>query len=252
MVSGIVFKSKWSVLLLLVLFAACKKPEDRRCWKASGENATLRVPIDDFSYLNLKKKLHYSLIQDDSTYLVINGGKNLLKFVNWGMNSDGFMVISNTNKCNFLRDGEKPLHVEIHFKTLSKLNYEGSESLNTPDTLKLTEFDLTVLDACGTVNMTVLADQISADVAHGWGDYNLQGITKKARFSIRSNGYANVEKLRVLEELTIQADSPGDLYINADQVALLGYISGSGNVYYTGTPQSIDLDYFSSGKLIKR
>lgn len=250
MASGIVFKWYWAVALLLLV--ACKKPEDRRCWKASGETVTVRVPIDDFAYLNLKKKLHYVLVEDDSTYLIITGGKNLIKHISWGMNSDGFMVIENTNKCNFLRDEKKPLTVEIHFKTLGKLKYEGSESLNTPDTLHLPELDFTILDACGSLNMLLDVGEIKGDVAYGWGDYKLSGIAKKATFGVRSNGYANVENLKITESLVVNLDSPGDLYVNADQIPVSGYISGKGNVYYSGNPTSMDVQYLSKGRMIKR
>ena len=230
---------------------SCKKAEDRSCFKRIGEQTEIRVDLPDFYKLYLKSKLKYTLIQDDSNYMLVKGGKNLVNFVKWRKSEVDYLEINNSNKCAFLRKQSDVIEAEIHFKNIIDLRYEGSEELNTPDTLNFDYLRFVVLDASGTLNMTLKADSLTGDVSHGWGNYNFKGLVKKAYLGLRSNGYADVSDLKVTEVLEIKNESVGDIHINADQVPLQGMISGSGNIYYTGIPSSINIECFSSGKLIK-
>ncbi|MGV3630392.1 MAG: GIN domain-containing protein [Bacteroidota bacterium] len=238
------------ISLLFLAATACKKAGDRSCFKSSGEKTSVVLPLPEFDRLHLNKRLKYVLVQDDSCYLRITGGKNLLGFIRWEETETGKITITNHNKCNFLRDLSAICTVEIHFKTLSDLAYEGSEALTNQDTLQLNAFNLLIINCAGSVDLTLNANYISADIAESYGDYTFRGTVQDASLSARSNGYCNTEGLTTSNKLYVVNKSSGDMHINASNCYLEGYIGGNGNIYYKGSPISSEMEYFSSGKLI--
>ena len=237
------------ILPFLLLFS-CKKAEDRSCYKASGEKNTVDVPLPDFDKLVLHKKLRYVLVQDDTNFLRISGGKNLLNFIRWEETEDGKISVFNENKCDFLRDLKSICTVEIHFKTLNDIRYEGSDRLTNADTLHLNLFNLLIVDCSGSVELTVKANYLTADIAESYGDYTCHGSAENTVFSARNNGYCDVRDFKTNNKLHVTNKSTGDMYINASGCLLEGFIGGSGNIYYTGEALSVQMEYFSSGKLI--
>lgn len=240
----------YSLLLIGISLFSCKKAENRTCFKSTGKTTEKRVDLPTYKKLWLNKKLDYTLVQDDSNYLIIKGGENLVNFVKWEMYEDLSLKISNLNKCNFLRDLSHLILVEIHFTSLVDIQYEGSGYLNNKDTLQFNNFNFLIVDANGTMDLNLKSNYLSADITEGSGDFKLSGETNDAFFSSRNNGYYHAENFKVKNSLKISNKSAGSGYINANQCQLSGFISGEGNVYYSGTPNSINVEVLGKGKLI--
>lgn len=240
----------WHLLFILLLFA-CKKAENRRCIKFTGVDGSKRVELPAFHKLVLKKGIKYVLVQDDTNYLNITGGENLLNFIEFQEIEEGVIQIENKNKCNFLRKYSSHLSVEIHFIEMKEIRFEGTEDLTSKDTLHFQDFKFEVIDACGTFNINLKANKVIADIPFGFGNYILSGIVQNAELGIKSNGFCNTENLEVLNELNVTNDSQGDMYINANQKVVKGSIRWKGNIYYKGEILADELSYYDSGKLIK-
>lgn len=234
---------------IISLFFSCKKAENRSCYKSSGEHASLIIALPDFNQLTLLKKLDYTLIQDSLNYLKVIGGKNLLNFIEFEEIEKGHIQISNKNKCNFLRDLSSSIMVEIHYKKIDNLRYEGSGKLTNRDTLNFTNFNFLIVDCSGSVYLNLKANTLKAEIAEGFGDFTLCGTADYANLIVRSNGYGHAENLQATTIAVINK-SPGDLYINADNSTLTGYVAGSGNIYYKGIPSMKNVEEISSGRLI--
>ncbi len=233
---------------MLLLFS-CKKPENRRCWKQAGDEDTLTINVNTFSKINVQEHIVCTLVQDSTEKVVISGGKNLLNFI--GVNvENGLLTVNNENKCSFLRSYEQRVKVEIHFKNLSNLEFEGTEPLTCRDTLQLDWFTLLIRDGAGPVNLLLNAQLITATLAHGYGDFTMKGHTNQAIFNVRSNGYCNTYGLNIAESITVISRTQADLRINAHQCILRAQTEGSGNIYYKGVPNSIEFNRYGSGNLM--
>lgn len=237
--------------IFIGLSVSCKKQEDRRCFKTLGEESQISFSLPDPGRLNLKSGLRFLLVQDDSNYAIVRGGKNIIGQVKWQKAENGYLEIFTEDKCRFLRDQNELPSVEIHLKDVWDLRYEGSDVLETQDTLHLDFLDFVILDACGTMNLTLNIDTLSGTVAYGWGDYKLRGQANRVSLGIRSNGYCDLRDFRVKQLYEVKQQSVGDMHIFVDQVPLSGYITGSGNIYYSGIPSSINITSYSEGQIIK-
>lgn len=238
-----------SIGLFVVSLIACQKAEDRSCWKSAGEESSLEIAVESFDKLKLHEQLQYVLIQDTVEKIVVFGGENLLNFVKTDV-TDKLLDISNENKCKFLRSYKKKLKVEIHFKELINIHFEGTDSLTNVGTLELGWFTFLIRDGAGSVKLNFNAEDIHATITHGWGDFEFSGITKKASLYIQSNGYCDTYGLEVLDSLTVVSKSQGTTKINVNGAKLKAQIDGDGDILYKGTPLSIKLNKYGNGELV--
>lgn len=248
---GIIYIS----LLAALVFSSCKKASDRKCFKSAGTETTREIVFaEDFDRMMLHPHIAYELIQDSTDKVVIRGGENLVNFIECKI-VDGRLEIKNTNKCAFLRAGKKnknKIVVEIHFTTLINMHYEGSEYLKSIGTIHSDYFALLIRDGAGPLELTMDSKVIEADVSHGWGSYTLHGTTETARIGVRSNGFCDVSDLLITDSVYVASDTPGHVRLKANGIPLAGYIKGSGNVYYSGTPVSNTVIISGTGQLIQQ
>ncbi|MES2557415.1 MAG: DUF2807 domain-containing protein [Bacteroidota bacterium] len=238
------------VCLVVLGFTACKKPENRKCFKSTGDDTTLEIPLSEFDRLKLNPHLSYLLIQDSTDKVVIKGGKNVVNLVEYNVTNE-LLEISNKNKCAFLRNAKRELLVEIHFTNIINIHYEGSEYLRSEGILNLDYFTIMVRDGAGPVDLTLNSKVIDADISHGWGDYTFHGTTEVARISARSNGFCDVYDLTITDSVYVASETPGHIRVRAEGIPLYGYIKSSGDIFYKGNPSVINVIQTGSGELIK-
>jgi hypothetical protein len=236
--------------LLLILVVGCKKPENRTCWKFEGPETTRVVSLPTFDKLFLTKHLRYSIIQDSTNCLVINGGENVVNLVTYSVDQYGLLTIENTNRCGFLRDEKKVIHVEIHCTSISNIHFEGGEPLETLGTLNSDYFVLFIRDGAGPVRMKLKSKIVFADISNGWGDYTLSGSTEIANIGAKSNGYCDVTGLQISDSIYVASETQGDILLNCNGIPLTGYIKSGGSVRYRGIPTVISVIDTGIGELI--
>lgn len=230
----------WKMAIVLLGFfwvSACKKPEDRSCFKRSGELSDRTVFLGNFNRLDLRERMQFVLIQDSLNKVVIQGGKNLLNLVEV-TETDGLVTIINKNRCNYLRNYAVPT-VEIHFTRLINLNFEGTELLYNEDTLITDYLSLTLKDGGGKVDLKVNALDIKVENTYGWGNLTLQGATQTLRANLMGDGFFDMQHINVTNTLKILSVSSRDQYIRAEGIPLHAQIEGIGNILYWGEPSAI-------------
>lgn len=235
--------------VFLIFIVACQKAENRACWKSVGKDSFLEIEVSTFNKLKLHEHLQYVLVQDTVEKIVVFGGENLLNFVKTDV-TDSLLDISNENKCNFLRSYKKKLKVEIHFKELINIHFEGTDSLTNIGKLEFGWLTFLIRDGAGSVKLNFNADYLHATISHGWGDFKFTGTTNKANLYIQSNGYCDTYGLEVMDSLTVVSKSQGATNINANGAKLKAQIDADGDILYKGTPLSIKLNRHGNGELV--
>ncbi len=236
--------------ILFVLFA-CKKSEDRTCFKTSGKRVTKVYSVGNYTLLKLHPYISYTLIPDSLNYVEVSCGENLINFIKLDC-QDSLLTVSNENKCDFLRDLDRKIEVRIHIRKLTNLYFDGTEKVVCSDTLT-TDF-LTVLlkDGAGTVDLKVNAITLDAQLVNGSGNYILQGKSEYTKLTLSDNGFCDATALVTKDSLRFSTTSFGDLSINAQGTYVLGDILNTGNVYYYGTPSLTKIMEWSKGRFIQK
>ncbi len=237
-------------LILLVCFA-CKKSEDRTCFKTTGKRVTKVYSVGNYTLLKLHPYISYTLVPDSINYVEVSCGENLINFIKLDC-QDSLLTISNENKCDFLRDLDRKIEVKIHIRKLNNLYFDGTERVVCSDTLNSDFLTVLLKDGAGTVDLIVNTISLDAQLSNGSGNYILSGLSAHTKISLSDKGFCDASKLVTKDSLRFNTTSFGDLKINASEVYVLGDIYNTGNVYYYGTPSLTKIMEWSSGRFIQK
>lgn len=240
-----------AAILLVFLFFACKKAEDRACVKFHGKATELVVDLSSHNRLYLGPYLDYVLVQDTLNYVKISGGENVVHFIETEIVASELRIL-NKNKCRFLRKGSKKITVEIHFVQLENIFFEGSGNLISQGVLYLPDLELVLNEGSGTVDLQVESNLLRVSAEPSWSNYKLSGHCVRADLTVKGNAYANTTNLFVDSVLTVKSRSSADIKVNATSTVLLKCETMSnGNIYYTGSPETVIWNDFGNGQLIQ-
>ncbi|MBI3133125.1 MAG: DUF2807 domain-containing protein [Bacteroidetes bacterium] len=241
------------IFLLLTLTSlfliCCKKPADRSCFKSTGDQTSVEIPLDSVHTFNLYKNIRYRIFQDNSRKLVVKGGANVVNLIE-AKNENGVVSVSNKNKCNFLRKSEDLVEVEIHYPYLNHFYIEPSDSVIFENTITGDSLWIQMREGGGSARLDVNVNFLSINVSYGTGDYVLSGYANNAEVKIQNNGFADASQFNS-PYVFVYNNSTGDLKINLENAYAFVVLEGTGEIYYTGQPDSLSLVQPGSGELIK-
>ena len=238
-------------LIILLFFSACKKEEDRNCFKFIGKEDVLEFMLEDFDRLILGKNLKYVFVQDIENKIILKGGENLLNFIRFN-NSEGEIKIEDKNKCNFLRNQDKKVVVEIHYVNVSEILFLGTEKVEFQNQMIANNMLLNLRDGAGEFNLNLKANQLNMIVSSGWGNFNINGEVNFLKLDIRSNGFGSAYGLNVRDSVHVLSNSTELFKFNAEGCFVRSQMYEKGDVWYIGQPSSINHVSFGSGQLIDK
>ena len=238
-------------LLILISVFSCKKSEDRSCFKVVGGLSTKEVELSSFNHLYMGPHLKYIFVQDNVEKVILIGGKNLLNFIQTDVES-GKLTINNNNKCNFIRSYDKLVTVEIHYKKLNNIVFEGTEEVTSRNKMNTDYLTVALRDGAGQFNLNVDALVLQLVISHGWSNYSLTGDVNHLKLDVRSNGFGNSYGLNVSDSLLVISSSSERLEINADNCLLRSETNGIGDIWYKGYPTIIEHISYGDGELIEK
>ncbi|WP_027421163.1 GIN domain-containing protein [Crocinitomix catalasitica] len=236
-------------LLILFLIGACKKSEDRACFKGIGDQITIEVPLDSVRHFVLNKNIRYKIYQDTLNKIVINGGSNMVNFITVG-NADHVLNINNENKCRFLRSEEDLVEVEIHYPFYDTFFMDVTDSVIFVDTIVTENLYVEMRDGGGSAKMNVRAYELGFIVSNGAADFTLGGRVTKAELKVQNNGAANTENLIIDEYVFIYQNSTANILLNMNLNKALVVIDGSGDVIHIGNPNILIREGLGTGEII--
>jgi len=240
---------KLSFIVLVLLFFSCKKAEDKTCFKSYGDPAAIEIPLDSVSEFRLYKNITYHVYQDTMRKLIVKGGENMIKHV-LVENDSSILSITNENNCNFLRDFDKKTIVEIHYPFYSKIYSEANDSLIFMNTIVADLLYIEQAQGGAGVRIDVDVNHIVMLASLGVANFVISGSTNYADLRVQTNASGDARNL-VANHYLVYNNSTGDIYVDLDSADAGVTIKGTGNVIYSGTPDSLNLVKTGDGDLIK-
>lgn len=235
----------------MIMLVGCKKSEDRSCFKSVGGVTTKEITLDHFEKLYMGPHLRYVIVQDTLEKVVLHGGKNLLNFIELAIEG-GRLNVRNNNGCNFLRDYSKIVTVEIHLKKIVDIIFEGTHEVLCPKTLNTNNLLLVIRDGAGKVNLDVNANELWMAITNGWGNFNLIGDVNYLNLNIKSNGFGDAYNLNVNDSIHVVSNTTEVLKVRPEGCAFKAQTFSSGDIWYIGTPISLNFNAYGTGELVDR
>jgi len=238
------------IFILMFLFA-CKKAEERSCIKSSGDDDELHFNLSEgIKEFKLYNGAIYHIYQDSSNLVKVRGGENLISFIEI-KEDENILEIRNKNKCNFLRDFDKKIVVEIHYPFYTRFYSETADSLVFKDTIQSNYLYITQALGGGYVKLNIDGDKLIMIGANGVSTYEVSGNVNYADLRLQTDAKGYCESL-ICPEFEIDQNSTGDLYINGENASINVNMKGTGNVYYTGNPDSLFVKGIGVGQVLKK
>lgn len=234
-------------LIILMLFSfSCKKENRGDCFKSSGnivEEIRLFYNIDS---VEIDKYVDIILIQDTIDKAIVKSGKNLIPLIKTNQIGNK-LYISNNNTCDWVRSYKIPYEIYLHVKSLKGIRANGTGKIYSQNQL-IGDYIHISNTSMSEINLNLNYKDIIIYV-FGFGNLTLTG--KASMIDAFLGGSCNINFKNIPCSFGfISTSSTGDTYINASK-EIAANIRGRGNVYYTGNPKIIYLNYTDKGRLIK-
>jgi predicted nucleic-acid-binding Zn-ribbon protein len=236
------------ISFITLLFLACNKPEDRSCYKQFGEITEVEYPIDSVVVFQLFKNIKYRFYQDTSRKIIVRTGGNMQNFIVIQTN-DYITNIQNKNKCNYLRESQKIIEVDIHYPHYNKIYIEPTDSVVFTDTLKGNYVNIHLRNGGGDLKLNVDVNHLLLSVSYGVGSYTVGGYSKYTNLSIQNLGRGNALNLTT-DFLNIYQNSNNDLLTNFEGAEVKVDFFGNGDVQFIGVPDSLEINGAGDGEVI--
>lgn len=234
--------------IMTLPFYACKKESKGSCLMGAGSDATERRELSQtFEEIKAEDNIHILLIQDSLNYIQLQGGKNLLPFVETEIR-DGILHFKNHAKCSFLKGYEHDIKAELHFTNFKTIWNWGSGNINSKDTLRFDTLKLNAQESIGKFDLMLNNDKTYALLHTGVSDFTLKGNSRE--FFCYSRGTGNIKASDLTSDFVYANNiSALDFYVG-DTKKLEVLIQYKGNIFYKGNPVVQYQEISGEGKLL--
>jgi len=235
-------------LLLLsfatLLFASC----DKGCLSSTGSETTNEREISDFRHIQVWDNIDVQITQAAENHLRVKAGKNIIKNVETEI-QDGILIISNQNKCNWVRAYDKRITVFVDVKDLYEIEIHGTGEISSTNTIVSDSLMLNVWDAAGKVMLDIETKKSTIRYHIGTADIIYSGKTRLSYISANSFGLVDAVNLES-EQTYISTLGSNNNYVWATEI-LEATISSIGNIYYKNDPVILRTFITGSGEVKK-
>lgn len=234
----------------IFLFLACKKANERTCFKSSGNYAEKVIPLDSVRFFEMNRGIKYRMVQSEERKVIVKGGRNMIDNISVDVR-DNVLYVHNENRCTFLRNEEKDLvEVEVHYPHYTYLYFDATDSVVFENQIKTHTLEIEMRYGGGSLDINVDVTRLKLIVSAGAGDFNLSGKAKESELKIQNNGAARALDFQT-EYVYLYQNSTADFYISLLNTHCLIVVDGTGNVYYQYDAANIVREGLGSGEIIK-
>jgi hypothetical protein len=235
--------------LLLLLFCACQKSENRSCVKGRGESATESRDLALFDKVAIYDYIDYIFIQDSTDRVVIRTGENLMNRISTEV-KDGRLTIRDDNKCHWLRKLPVEIEVVVHFTGLKEFYSASSGDVTAALTWLDETIDVDIADAAGNYDLTLESQVSSVQIHGGFPVVNVTGSADMVFYYNNSTGRLLAEPMQSVAAW-VDNKSSGEIRCTVEGGTLWYMLDGSGNTYYRGIPSNLEeVSKLGTGELI--
>lgn len=237
----------FSFLSLLWLFG-CDSPDAFDCIKKSGTVVEEEVMVGEFKRIFTYDGLQLNLAYGESQKVVIRGGENLIPNVNFELNDDQ-LIITDDNSCDWTRNYE-PIVIEITSNELKEVRSGGYGLIKSINTLNFDDLLVESKEGSGDFDLTVNTDRLRV-VNNSISNITISGAANSLSIGHWYNDGRFIGTDLKINEVNVSHNGVNDIYIHVME-KLSGELTSRGNIFYFGDPDSVEVNVSGTGGLINK
>lgn len=229
------------VLAALVTLSSCW--DDIRCINANGFIETKEIQLDAIDGIDLQINANVFISEGTQQEIVVEGKEEAIEKLRTEVRNGIWFI--DFDQCVINHD--LTIHITLPKLTYAKISGSGDVFGETPFASgdELVEFKIS---GSGYINLEMDATDIETTIS-GSGDVRLAGASTNHTLKVSGSGSLSGFDLKSINN-TITISGSGNAEVFVDGGILDAKISGSGKVYYQGTPSSFTADITGSGDII--
>ena len=210
--------------------------------------AEIEIKLDSVQEFKLYGGIVYKFYQDTLKKVSIKGGENVISFID--VDSDNYITsIHNKNSCNFLRDYDDKIIVEIHYPHYKTIYGEPTEPMTFVDTLVGDFTNIILRNGGESLSLNAKMNHLVLNVSFGTGSINVNG--KVNLLSLTTHNLGRINALGIeSKEINIYQASNADMLVNFKNSKVKVRFHGNGDVKYTGIPNELNISGEGDGEVI--
>lgn len=228
--------------LTLMVFMGCEDSWD--LFQSEGENVTIEREIGSFNEIFLIDRVNAIIVQDTIEKFHLSGPKNLLTKVSTKIDNGCLKIIDN-NSYGWVSGFDHSITATVHIKNLNRIYYEGIGNITSENQIVTDTLSIVSIKSSGDINLNINVDFFYCFFNHSMVDLNAEGNASGAHLQINGTGFLRCENL-VTGSCFVHNQGSGDIIAHSIGY-IAGIIEGSGNVYYTGSPNETVFIYKGRG-----
>ncbi|MDR1507442.1 MAG: DUF2807 domain-containing protein [Treponema sp.] len=197
--------------------------------EGNGDVVLINRGISSFNSIELSSKALVNIYQNDTDKVTVEIDSNLEQFVKTNIRN------------NTLEIGEKvgvslnpnKYTINVYVKNISRIKVSGQGNVNINNVLETDNIELKI-SGSGKIGGKIESNNLVADIS-GSGEINISGVCPQIELKISGSGNINTPDMDV-ESALVEISGSGETKIDVKR-ELIGRISGSGNIFYKGTPK---------------
>lgn len=221
---------------LFLALASCKKAP-----LTIGKTIVQHRELKPFSTLVVNNDINLTLVRDDSCYIEISAGENIIDNITTVVDN-GILTIKNDNKISWIRTYDYRIDATLHFTDINKLIFSACGELRTKNQFNAegSHYTIEIYDGSGDIFMELNnCENLEVNYRYGTSQLNLFGEgNKHLNIHKKSYGLIHAENY-VADSVAITNQSTGDCWVKADEY-LKARIEHLGNIYYNGEPEIVE------------
>jgi len=235
------------LLLCAGIVFSCKKESAGDCFKSTGDISLEYRTVAAFDTIEAQDNVNVFLTIDTFFEVKVEAGENLIPLIKTEVKSNK-LVVTNDNKCNWVRSFNVPVNVYVTMPTPGAVYSGGNGNIKSLNTLTGRTM-IIKMENSGDVDLQLDLPHLLCNISAANGNMYVRGNV--SLFEIFCMGTTIVQATDLETDYTfIETYGTGDMYVKAtNQVG--AKINWIGNVYYTGSAVEAYANYTSSGRLIK-
>jgi hypothetical protein len=219
----------------------------RACFDSAGSTTTTVRHVSGFNEIHAYDNVNIVLTQDTVESVTIQAGSNLEPYITTDLDSNVLTFHNNTG-CSWLKGPSENITAYVKVKTLNRILLYGSGSITSTNTISTPNFTLDAYQAASDVTMDIVASIASFYIRDEDAVYNLSGFIGYATVYCGQKGTMDLRNMQILNA-NVDQRSIRNMYIWASD-GLTIKVEYKGNVYYKGSPNPINVQYFDDGRLL--